>query len=157
MSDVIFEPINVEAPPGLHGLEESVPTPPIEERAPYESEGPMKASEPAQAAVPAPKKRGRPKGSPNKPKPQTKATAATEPSRAPTPAIEPARAPPKKRKPAATVDSEEETSDDEREVYRKLTSDDLETNILSFLVNRRTEQQTKRRDLWTNLARSGLK
>ena len=183
MSDVIFEPINVEAPPGLDGLEESAPPPPppieeparaIEATEATESEGPMKASEPAQAAVPAPKKRGRPKGSPNKPKPQTKATAATEPSRpsrASTPieskASESERATattvektiksPKKRKPGAKMESEEDSSEEEREVYRKLTSDDLETNILSFLVNRRTEQQTKRRDLWTNLARSGLK
>ena len=118
MSDVIFEPINVdaqveapvapqvEAPPGLSGLEE--PTGDAENKPPIKESGSTHVS----MAAPAPKKRGRPKGSPNKPKAQTKETVATEPL-----AIEPTRAPPKKRKPAAKMESEEESSEEQQQLF----------------------------------------
>ena len=78
-------------------------------------------------APPAPKKRGRPNKDASvpkaPPKPRAKKAAA---SVAPPPPSEP--------------------SDDEEPFY------DLETEILSFLVQRKTQQQDRRMQLWTQLA-----
>ena len=157
MSDVIFEPIATEpstAPPGLEEGEAASssdpppPDPPTQEV----------VAEPV-TVTPEPKKRGRPKGSPNKPKAPAKEPEPVPAAPAPkTKAAPKARAPRTKQPPQPPPEEEESSSDEEeRQIYHKLKSDDLETSILQFLTNRRVEQQTKRKDLWANLARSGLR
>ena len=76
---------------------------------------------------PAPKKRGRPKKDPALPKaaPKPRAKRAAAPVAPPPP----------------------ESSDEE-----PFSQNDLETEILSFLVQRKTQQQDRRRQLWTQLA-----
>ena len=165
MSDVIFEPIATEsstAPPGLSEGEVASssdstppPDPPTQEV----------VAEPV-TVTPEPKKRGRPKGSPNKPKAPAKEPDPVPPPQAPTQAPPPkaktkatpkARAPKVKQPPQPPTEEESSSDGEERQIYHKLKSDDLETSILQFLTNRRVEQQTMRKDLWANLARSGLR
>ena len=159
MSDVIFEPIAKEssvdtAPPGLGETEaaSSSDPPPVHDPPTQEA-----VVEPP--AAPEPKKRGRPKGSPNKPtaapkEPDPVPLAEAPPPKVKTKAIPKTKAPKVKQPPPEEDSSSDE---EERQIYHKLKSDDLETSILQFLNNRRIEQQTKRRDLWANLARSGLR
>ena len=154
MSDVIFEPIAKELSAAPHGLEEEVADSSIRDPPP---DPPAKK---VVAESQAPKKpRGRPKGSTNKPK----APPPKEPEPAPQPPPPQAKTKtaPKAKAPRAKIappiSEEDSSSEEEREIRHTLTSDDLETSILQFLTNRRFEQQTKRKDLWANLARSGLR
>ena len=76
---------------------------------------------------PAPKKRGRPRKDPALPKTAPKPRAPKAAAPAPPPPSEP--------------------SDEE-----PFSRADLETEILSFLVQRKTQQQDRRRQLWAQLA-----
>ena len=93
------------------------------------------AAEPAQA-TPVPKKRGRPRKEEGAtPKAPVRMKAAPKP-RAKKAAAAPVAPPP--------TESEE---DDE-----PFSRADLETEILEFLVQRKTQQQDRRRQLWAQLA-----
>ena len=89
----------------------------------------------AEPTTPAPKKRGRPRKDVTPAKVAPKARAKAVPKRA---ATAPAPAPP--------------SSSDEEE---PLSQADLETEILHYLVQRRSQQQDRRRQLWSQLAGLG--
>ena len=100
----------------------------------------------AESTPPAPKKRGRP--------PKAKA----EPNAAPgLPKAKPAPKPkPRARKappPESESDSSSDVEDTLRNVYRHVAKPDMETAILEFLVNRRQNEQTRRKELWSQLAK----
>ena len=48
-------------------------------------------------------------------------------------------------------------SSSEEEMVSRLMEDDMETQILQFLSARKRDQESKRRNLWQNLASSGLR
>ena len=89
----------------------------------------------AEPTTPAPKKRGRPRKDITPAKAAPKARAKAVPKRA---ATAPAPAPP--------------PSSDEEE---PMSQADLETEILHYLVQRRSQQQDRRRQLWSQLAGLG--
>ena len=128
--------------------EEATNTPDLLEDAPKESATPSYhpqeltqeevAPEPAETpapVTPAPKKRGRPrKDEPATPKAPVRMKAAPKP-----------RA---KRAVTAPVAPPAESEEDDEPFSRA----DLETEILEFLVQRKTQQQDRRRQLWAQLA-----
>ena len=136
---VVLEPVvdqaeveTVATPPETAAPEsvvEAAPEP-VVEAAPEPVEA--QAAEPA---APAPKKRGRPRKDVTPAKVAPKARAKAVPKRA---ATAPAPAPP--------------SSSDEEE---PLSQADLETEILHYLVQRKTQQQDRRRQLWSQLAGLG--
>ena len=98
--------------------------------------------------VPVKRPRGRPKGKaapkvapPQKPKPVPKA-----------PKLE--RAVTTRRKPEPEYS---DSSTSEEDMVGRLIEDDMETQILQFLSARKRDQESKRRNLWQNLASSGLR
>jgi len=91
-------------------------------------------------SVPEPKKRGRPrKEEPATPKAPVRMKAAPKP---------PAPKPCAKRAATTPVAPPPEESDEDEPFSRA----DLETEILEFLVQRKTQQQDRRRQLWAQLA-----
>ena len=130
---VVLEPVVAETEEPVEVATETVDdTPPpesvVEATAPEQEQT---AAEP----TPAPKRRGRPRkdpATPAAPKPRAKAVpkrAATAPVPAPPP-----------------------SSSDEEE---PISQADLETEILHYLVQRKTQQQGRRRALWSQLAGLG--
>ncbi len=116
---------------------EAEPVEPVEAAPPQEpAEEVAPEPEAAEAPVtPAPKKRGRPrKEEPATPKAPVRMKAAPKP-RAKRAATAPVAPPP--------AESDEEVG---------LSGADLETEILEFLVQRKTQQQDRRRQLWAQLA-----
>ena len=104
----------------------------------------VEVAEPSPPA-PAPKKRGRP--------PKAKAEAKA-PAKAPGLQLLP-RAPRRKIVSELLGDSDSSTDVEEtlRNVYRHVAKPDMETAILQFLVNRKQSEQTRRRELWSQLAK----
>ena len=91
----------------------------------------------------APKKRGRP--------PKAKVKAAPP---APT-AVKAALKPKAARRPKPPVEDSSDSSDVDttlRNVYNHVAKPDMETAILQFLVNRKQQESTRRRELWGRLA-----
>ena len=87
--------------------------------------------------TPAPKRRGSP--------PKAKAQAQTPVAKAkPAAKRAPKRLPPP---PPSDSDSDSDSSDSQ-----SLNRDDMETMLLSYLAQRKTQQMDKRRHLWTQLA-----
>ena len=87
-------------------------------------------------ATPAPKRRGRP--------PKTQAQV-------PVPKAKPiAKRVPKRVAPPPPSDSESDSSSDSPTA--SLHRDDIETMMLSYLVQRKNQQMDKRRQMWTQLA-----
>ena len=96
--------------------------------------------------VPVKRPRGRPKGS-AKPK-----AAPPKPKAVPkAPKLQ--REATIRRKPEPEY---EDSSTSEEEMVGRLMEDDMETQILQFLTARKRDQESKRRNLWHNLASSGL-
>ena len=94
--------------------------------------------------TPAPKKRGRP--------PKVKAVAKAPRLAKAKPAPKPrARKPPP---PESDSDSSSDVEETLKNVYKHVAKPDTETAILEFLVNRKTNKQSRRRDLWSRLARN---
>ena len=95
--------------------------------------------------APAPKKRGRP--------PKAKA----EPKAAPGLPKAKVAPKPRARKPPPPPESESDSSSDVEEtlknVYRHVQKPSMETAILQFLVNRKQSEATRRRELWSQLAK----
>ena len=87
----------------------------------------------AEPTTPAPKKRGRPRKDVTPAKVAPKARAKAAPKKAATAPV-PAAPPPS-------------SSDEE-----PMSHADLETEILNFLVQRKSQQQDRRRQLWSQLA-----
>ena len=134
----------------LESVAEAEPVEPVEAAPPQEpAEATPVEAEPEAAApgpepelvtaetVPEPKKRGRPrKEEPATPKAPVRMKAAPKP-RAKRAATAPVAPPP----------TEESDEDDE-----PFSRADLETEILEFLVQRKTQQQDRRRQLWAQMA-----
>ena len=96
--------------------------------------------------VPVKRPRGRPKGK-AAPKAPPKAKAIPK-----APKLE--RAVTTRRKPEPEYS---DSSTSEEEMVGRLIEDDMETQILQFLSARKRDQESKRRNLWQNLASSGLR
>ena len=104
---------------------------------------PVEVAEPSPPA-PAPKKRDRP------PKAKAEPKAPGLPKAKPAPKPKPrTRLPP----PESDSDSSSDVEDTLRNVYRHVAKPDMETAILEFLVNRKQSEQTRRRELWSQLAK----
>ena len=134
-TEIILEPIDdnanvtIEPPPADDEVE--LPPEPIVE---------------AIEEVPVKRPRGRPKGkaapkAPPKPKAVPKA-----------PKLQ--RAVTTRRKPEPEYS---DSSTSEEDMVGRLIEDDMETQILQFLSARKRDQESKRRNLWQNLASSGLR
>ena len=157
MASIVLEPVEIESPAPVEE-DSAAPAEPVEEQAAApvepveEEEGALVEGEQlptpveiAEPTPPAPKKRGRP--------PKAKA----EPKAAPgLPKAKPAPKPkPRARKapPPESDDSSTDVEDTLRNVYRHVAKPDMETAILEFLVNRKQSEQTRRRELWSQLAK----
>jgi outer membrane biosynthesis protein TonB len=135
-TEIILEPIiddnanvTIEPPPADDEVE-SPPEPIVE----------------AVEEVPVKRPRGRPKGkaapkAPPKPKAVPKA-----------PKLQ--RAVTTRRKPEPEYS---DSSTSEEDMVGRLLEDDMSTQVLRFLTARKRDQESKRRNLWQNLASSGLR
>ena len=137
-TEIILEPIidhnanvneTVEPPPADNEVE-SPPEPIVE----------------AVEEVPVKKPRGRPKGK-AAPKAPPKAKAVPK-----APKLE--RAVTTRRKPEPEYS---DSSTSEEDMVGRLMEDDMSTQVLRFLTARKRDQESKRRNLWQNLASSGLR
>ena len=139
MSEIILEPIEEDSAEPAATAETAEPAVAIEE-----SVAQPIAPEPVEE-VPVKRPRGRPKGK----------AKAKEPKPRPVP-----KAPVLKRETTTRRQPQPEYSDsstDEDEMIGRLMEDDMETQILQFLSARKRDQESKRRNLWQNLASSGLR
>ena len=135
-TEIILEPIiddnasvTIEPPPADDEVE-SPPEPIVE----------------AVEEVPVKKPRGRPKGK-AAPKAPPKAKAVPK-----APKLE--RAVTTRRKPEPEYS---DSSTSEEDMVGRLMEDDMSTQVLRFLTARKRDQESKRRNLWQNLASSGLR
>ena len=96
--------------------------------------------------VPVKRPRGRPKGK-AAPKAPPKAKAVPK-----APKLE--RAVTTRRKPEPEYS---DSSTSEEDMVGRLMEDDMSTQVLRFLTARKRDQESKRRNLWQNLASSGLR
>ena len=155
MASIVLEPVNPQESVEAEEPVEEEPAALVQEaeqeteQAPPEKEGeqvltPVEIAEPSPPA-PAPKKRGRP------PKAKAEPKAPGLPKAKPAPKPKPrARKPPP---PESESDSSTDVEDTLRNVYRHVAKPDMETAILQFLVNRKQSEQTRRRELWGQLAK----
>ena len=153
MASIILEPVNPQEPvevevtveelPALEETEQAPPEP-VEEEVlkPLEEIPEPTAPDPP---APAPKKRGRPP----KAKAEPKAPGLPKAKPAPKPKLRARKPPP--------LESDSESSSDVEEtlknVYKHVAKPDMETAILEFLGNRKQSEQTRRRELWSQLAK----
>ena len=138
---VVLEKVNqeTEAP----ALDESVEKEPIEKETAQEEQE-ITATEEPPKETPQPKKRGRPPKA--KAAPPEKPLEATKPKATPRPKVRKPKTPP----PHDSSSDEEEVL---QNVYNHVSKPDMETAILQFLVNRRQNEASRRRELWSSLAR----
>ena len=107
-------------------------------------------------ATPAPKRRGRPPKEaqvqePMTPAPKRRGRPPKAQAQAPVAKAKPvAKRVPKRLPPPPPSDNETDSSPDSPTA--SLHRDDLETMMLSYLVQRKNQQMDKRRQLWTQLA-----
>ena len=155
MASIVLEPVNPQEAPE----EEEATDPPAEPAEPEKQEEPphepveqeqvltpLETAEPP-ALAPEPKKRGRP------PKNVEPKAAPGLPKAKPAPKP---KAKPKARKPPPPSSDSDRSSDVEetlKNVYRHVAKPDMETAILEFLVNRKQSEQSRRRELWSQLAK----
>ena len=137
-TEIILEPIIDDNA----NVNETLEPPPADDEAELLPEPIVEAVE----EVPVKKPRGRPKGkaapkAPPKPKAVPKA-----------PKLE--RAVTTRRKPEPEYS---DSSTSEEEMVGRLLEDDMSTQVLRFLTARKRDQESKRRNLWQNLASSGLR
>jgi len=113
-----------------------------------EAESPPEPIVQAVEEVPVKRPRGRPKG-----KAAAKVVPPPKPKTVPkAPKLE--RAVTTRRKPEPEYS---DSSTSEEDMVGRLIEDDMETQILQFLSARKRDQESKRRNLWQNLASSGLR
>ena len=159
MAAIVLEPVNPQEPAEVEEVTEDPPAEPEaqEETAPEPVEeeqvlAPVEIAEPSAPELPAPKKRGRP------PKAQAEPKAAPGLPKA-KPAPKP-KAKPRARKPPPPSSDSDSSSDVEetlKNVYNHAltthSTTNMETAILEFLVNRKQSEATRRRELWSQLAK----
>ena len=151
MASIILEPVNPQEPAEVEETVEEPPAPKETEQAPSEQALPEPVGEevlapleiPEPTPAPAPKKRGRPP----KAKAEPKAPGLPKAKPAPKPR---ARKPPP---PESSSDSSSDVEDTLKNVYRHVAKPDMETALLQFLVNRKQGEQTRRKELWSQLAK----
>ena len=117
-----------------------------------EAESPPEPIVEAIEEVPVKRPRGRPKG-----KAAAKVVPPPKPKKIPK-AVP--KAPKLQREVTTRRKPEPEYSDSstsEEDMVGRLIEDDMETQILQFLSARKRDQDSKRRNLWQNLASSGLR
>ena len=139
MTEIILEPIiddnanvTIEPPPADDEIESP----------------PESFVEAVEEVVPVKRPRGRPKGTAKaKVAPPPKAKAVPK-----APKLE--RAVTTRRKPEPEYS---DSSTSEEEMVGRLMEDDMSTQVLRFLTARKRDQELKRRNLWQNLASSGLR
>ena len=148
-------PVSLEAV--AQPVEASAETPPIDRPAhpevqaplgpPEAPEAPAGAPEPPSEPPPAPKRRGRPpKADAEKAKAKPKAATKREvPSARASPRAP--RAPPPPPPDYGKLESSDSSSSD----AEPLSRDDMETMLLSYLVQRKNQQIDKRRQMWTRV------
>ena len=122
-------------------VEADVAPEPVPEAAPEAAPAPDVTEEPPGLVndieeVPAPKRRGRP--------PKAEAPKARAPKAAPETA---AKAAPKRAKTRAPSVSSDESSDDVA-----LSRDDMDTLLMQYLLDRKTNQRDQRRTMWSQMA-----
>ena len=133
---VVLEPVVAETEEPVEVATETVDdTPPPESV--VEATAPEQEQTVVEPITPAPKKRGRPRKDP-----ATPAKAAAKPRAKPV----------AKRAATAPAPAPPPSSSDEEE---PMSQADLETEILNYLVQRKTHQQNQRRALWSQLAGLG--
>ena len=137
-TEIILEPIIDDNA----NVNETVEPPPADDEVESLPEAIVEAVE----EVPVKKPRGRPKGK-AAPKAPPKAKAVPK-----APKLE--RAVTTRRKPEPEYS---DSSTSEEDMVGRLIEDDMETQILQFLSARKRDQESKRRNLWQNLASSGLR
>ena len=137
-TEIILEPIIDDNA----NVNETVEPPPADD----EVESPPEPIVEAVEEVPVKRPRGRPKG---KAAPKAPPKAETVPK---APKLE--RAVTTRRKPEPEYS---DSSTSEEEMVGRIIEDDMETQILQSLCARKREQESKRRNLWQNLASSGLR
>ena len=134
-TEIILEPI-------IDDNAETIEPPPADD----EVESPPEPIVEAIEEVSVKRPRGRPKGK-AAPKAPPKAKAVPK-----APKLE--HAVTTRRKPEPEYS---DSSTSEEEMVGRLIEDDMETQILQFLSARKRDQESKRRNLWQNLASSGLR
>ena len=159
MASIVLEPVNPQESVEAEEPVEEEPAALVQEaeqeteQAPPEKEGeqvltPVEVAEPTPPA-PAPKKRGRPP----KAKAEPKAPGLPKAKPAPKPKPRARKAPP----PESESDSSTDVEDTLKNVYNHALSThsttSMETAILEFLVNRKQSEQTRRKELWSQLAK----
>ena len=134
---IVLEPVIGQVEEEVEPPETAAPESVVEAapEAVEQAAAPEPVEQAAEPTTPAPKKRGRPRKDITPAKAAPKARAKAVPKRA---ATAPAPAPP--------------PSSDEEE---PMSQADLETEILHYLVQRRSQQQDRRRQLWSQLAGLG--
>ena len=139
-TEIIFEPIIDDNA----NVNETVEPSPADD----EAESPPEPIVEAVEEVPIKRPRGRPKG-----KAAAKVVPPPKPKSVPkAPKLE--RAVTTRRKPEPEYS---DSSTSEEDMVGRLIEDDMETQILQFLSARKRDQESKRRNLWQNLASSGLR
>jgi hypothetical protein len=133
---------NIAEPEVVEAAEAPESQEPVDADEPPEALEPTPVAPEPPAAAPAPKKRGRP--------PKAKAEAPP-----PAPKVRATPKPKAVRKPQPPVEESSDSSDIDdtlRNVYHHVAKPDMETTILQFLVNRKQQESTRRRELWGRLA-----
>ena len=139
-TEIILEPIIDDNA----NVNETLEPPPADDEAELLPEPIVEAVE----EVPVKRPRGRPKG-----KAAAKVSLPTKPKAVPkAPKLE--RAATTRRKPEPEYC---DSSTSEEDMVGRLIEDDMETQILQCLSARTRDQESKRRNLWQNLASSGLR
>ena len=139
MAEIILEPIIDD------NANVTIEPPPADD----EVESPPEAIVEAVEDVPVKRPRGRPKGTAKaKVAPPPKAKVAVPKA----PKLE--RAVTTRRKPEPEYS---DSSTSEEDMVGRLMEDDMSTQVLRFLTARKRDQESKRRNLWQNLASSGLR
>jgi hypothetical protein len=139
-TEIILEPIIDDNA----NVNETVEPSPVDD----EAESPPEPIVEAVEEVPVKRPRGRPKG-----KAAAKVVPPPKPKTVPkAPKLE--RAVTTRRKPEPEYS---DSSTSEEDMVGRLIEDDMETQILQFLSARKRDQESKRRNLWQNLASSRLR
>ena len=134
-TEIILEPI-------IDDNAKTIEPPPADDEAELLPEPIVEAVE----EVPVKRPRGRPKGT-------AKPKAPPKPKAVP-------KAPKLQREVTTRRKPEPEYSDSstsEEDMVGRLMEDDMSTQVLRFLTARKRDQESKRRNLWQNLASSGLR
>ena len=131
------------APPGIEQAETEQAEPEQAEPEPAEAES-ADSAESAEPEIvePPPKRRGRPKAEPATPKAKAKAAPAKAAPAKPT----------RKAAPTTAVRMKKPVYESSSEEDMPINKEDMDTMLLSYLLQRKHAQQDHRRTMWTHMA-----